>query len=168
VDAEKGSIRLVMAAAFAYAAKLPMYVFHCEAGVHGRGRFEETPGIDRFAPILRLLPGDLAEWRRNDGKAEDAPFTAFAGGRPDRYWPEVESARDGCVRNVGSRKGDRFVCVPIGIRPGGLEVQARRALEFTAHDPLTGKSLKSATMQAGERLTLPPGPGALLILGRCR
>jgi hypothetical protein len=166
VDSESEPVRLVMAAAFAYAAKLPMYVFHSEAGVFGKARFEDTPGIDRFGHVLRLLPGDLPGWRRNDGKAGDAPFTTFAGGQPDRCWPEVESARDGCLRNTGSRKGDRFVCVPIGIRPGGLELRARLAMEFSAHDPLTGESLKSATLRPGERLTLPHGPGALLILGR--
>ena len=168
VDAEKDPIRLVMAAAFAYAAKLPMYVFHCEAGVHGKSRFEDTPGIDCFEHVIRLLPGDVPDWRRNDGKGEGAPFTAFAKGQPDRYWPEIESSPDGCVRNAGGRRGDRFVCVPIGIRPGGLQIEARKALEFTAHDPLTGMAMKSATMRAGDRLTLPQGPGALLILGRWR
>jgi len=151
VDAEKEPIRLVSAAAFAYAAALPMYVFHSEAGVHGRSRFEDAAAIDRFGHVMRLLPGDLPNWKRNDGKEADAPFTALP---------------DGCVRNIGSRKGDRFICVPIGIRPGGLSLQARRDLQFVAHDPLTGEALKSATMQAGERLTLPAGPGALLILGR--
>lgn len=85
VNTEAEPIRLVMAAAFAYAAKLPMYVFHCEAGVFGKARFQDTPAIDRFSHILRLLP------------------------------PE---------------------------------------------------SVKTATLRAGEKLTLPPGPGALLILGR--
>jgi hypothetical protein len=70
------------------------------------------------------------------------------------------------VRNTGSRKGDEFICVPIGIRDDGLEVEARQALEFTAYDPLTGKALKSATMQPEESLTLPRGPGALIIVGR--
>jgi hypothetical protein len=166
VNTEKEPIRLVMAAAFAYTAKLPMYVFHCGAGVLGKTRFEDTPGIDRFGHLLRLLPRDLPGWERNDGKGKRAPFTAFAGGQADRYWPEVESAPDGCVRNTGSRKGDRFVCVPIGIRPGGLQLQAREALRFTAHDPLTGKVVKAATPRRGQRVTLPPGPGGLILLGR--
>ena len=166
VNAEKEPIRLVMAAAFAYAAKLPMYVFHSEAGVFGKSRFEDMPGIDRYQHVLRLLPPDLPNWRRNDGKGEDAPFTAFAGGQANRYWPEVKSPRDGCVRNTGSRKGDRFVCVPIGIRPGGLQLEARRAVEFTAHDPLTGEAVKKASLKRGERVTLPQGPGGLLVIGR--
>lgn len=165
MNAEREPVRLAMAAAFAYSAKLPMYVFHSEAGVFGRTRFEETPGIDCFAEVLRLLPGDLANWERNDGKEDAAPFTVFAGGQADRYWPEIDNARAGCVRNTGSRKGDQFVCVPIGIRPEGLQVEAREALEFSAYNPLTGEVLQSATMQAGERMTWPTGPGALIVLG---
>ncbi|HET6407972.1 MAG TPA: hypothetical protein VFG14_08835, partial [Chthoniobacteraceae bacterium] len=91
----------------------------------------------------------------------------FGGGEPNRYWPEVASdQRDGCVRNTGSRKADQFVCIPIGIREGGLEVQARQALQFSAFDPLTGSELKSATLAAGEKLRLPAGPEALILIGR--
>jgi len=168
VDSESEPIRLVMAAAFAYAAKAPMYVFHSEAGVFGKTRFEDTPGIERYRSLPRLLPNDLTNWQRNDGKEASAPFTSFAGGQIDRYWPEVENARDGCVRNTGSRKGVRFVCVPIGIQPGGLRLAAREALEFTAHNPLNGNVLATAKVRGGERLTLPAGPGGLIILGRAR
>jgi len=166
VNSEREPVRLVMAAAFAYSAKLPMYVFHSEAGVFGNSRFEDAPGIDRFQHTVRLLPGDLANWQRNDGKQAEAPFTVFVAEKPNRYWPEAKSARDGCVRNTGSRKGDRFVCLPIGIRAAGVELEARQNLRFTAYNPLTGAVVKSATMQSGERLTLPAGPGGLLILGR--
>ncbi len=166
VNVEKEPIRLTMAAAFAYTAKLPAYVFHSEAGVFGKTFFQETPGIDGFRHVLRLLPSDLSSWERNDGKGPQALFTVFAGGRRDRYWPEVPAARDGCVRNAGSRNGDRFVCVPIGIRPGGLPLEARQAVQFTAYDPLTGEALKSATLHKGERLTLPAGSGGLILIGQ--
>ena len=166
VNAEREPVKLVMAAAFAYAAKLPMYVFHGEAGVFGKSRFQEMPGIDRYRHVMRLLPPDLANWDRNDGKEEGAPFTVFCAGKANRYWPEVEGAtRDGCVRNVGGRRGDQFVCVPIGIKPGGLEVEARRAVRLTAFDPLTGVAMKTAALRAGERVTLPAGPGALIVTG---
>ena len=167
VNAEREPVKLVMAAAFAWAAKLPMYVFHSEAGVFGRGRFEDMPGVDRYRHVLRLLPPDLPNWERNDGKGERAVFTAFAGGEANRYWPEVkQEVRDGCVRNIGGRRDDRFVCVPIGIRAGGLQLEARRAMELIAHDPLTGEAVRTSTLERGERLTLPAGPGALLIIGR--
>jgi hypothetical protein len=166
VNAEKDPLRLAAAAAFAYTAKLPMYVFHSSAGVMGKTRFEDTPGIDCFGPTLQLLPADLPNWERNDGQEPRAPLTVFAGGQVNRYWSDVISADDGCLRNIGSRKDDRFVCVPIGIRSDGLQVEARLDLKFTAHDPVTGNTLKSAAMRAGERLILPTGGGALIIVGR--
>lgn len=166
VAAETSSIRLVMAAAFAYAAKLPMYVFHSQAGVFGKTRFEDMPAIREFRYLKEILPADLPSWQRNDGKQKEAPFTVFADGQPNRFWPEVPASRDGCVRNIGGRKDDRFVCVPIGIRAGGLQLEAREDLQFEATDPLTGKKIHSAQMKTGERLTLPPGPGGLILKGR--
>lgn len=165
VNSEKDPVRLIMAAAFAYVAKLPAYVFHCEAGVFGKTRFEETPSIGQFARLRRLLPADLPDWERNTGKESDAPFTVFAGGQPNRYGSDVPEAFDGCLRNAGSRKGNRFVCVPIGIRSGGLELEARYSLHFTAYDPVTGQVVKDGVMKAGERQRLSAGSGALLILG---
>jgi hypothetical protein len=165
VNAETEPIRLVMAAAFAYTAKLPMYVFHSEAGVFGKSRFEDMPGIDCFGHVLQLLPSDLPNWQRNDGKEQQAPLTVFAGGKPDRYWPEFESASDGCVRNTGSCKDDRFICIPIGIRRGGLAIQARSAVKFVAHNPITGDALQMAKLRRGEQLILSAGPGALIIVG---
>jgi hypothetical protein len=165
VNTEREPVRLVMAAAFAYAAKLPMYVFHSGAGVFGKTRFQDTPGVDRFQAMLRLLPPDLPNWTRNDGKEEGAPLTAFAGGPPTRSWPEVKPARDGCVRNTGARRGGQFVSVPIGIREGGLELEARQDLRFRAYDPLSGKVVRAVKMRTGERLTLPAGPGALILVG---
>lgn len=166
VATETSGIRLVLAAAFAYAAKLPMYVFHSEAGVTGKTRFEDTPAITQFRQLKNILPADLPSWRRNDGKAAEAPFTVFANGQRDRYWPEVAGGRDGCVRNTGSRKENRFVCVPIGIRPEGLPLEAREALEFDAYDPLSGKIVRSAKLKRGEQMVLPPGAGGLILIGR--
>ncbi len=166
VAAESSSIRLVMAAAFAYAAKLPMYVFHSQAGVFGKTRFEETPAIKEFHRLKDILPSDLPNWRRNDGRQKESPFTVFASGQSNRYAAEVPASRDGCVRNIGSRKDDRFVCVPIGIRADGLQLEAREDLQFEAIDPLTGNIVRSAKMKAGERIVLPAGAGGLIVMGR--
>jgi hypothetical protein len=114
---------------------------------------------------LDILPGDLPNWQRNDGRQEESPFTVFANGEANRVWPEVPESRDGCVRNIGSRKGDRFVCVPIGIRDNGLQVQAREHLRFKVLDPLTGDVLTTAALKAGEQLRLPQGPGGQIIEG---
>lgn len=165
VAAETEINRIVMAAAFAYVAKLPAYVFHSEAGVMGKSRFEDAAGIDRFGRIMELLPGDLANWKRHDGKEESSLFTVFAAGEANRYASEVESSPDGCVRFAGSRSGDRFIAAPIGIRPGGLQLEARVGVRFRVYDPLTGTELLSATKRPGEQLKLPAGPGALIIVG---
>ncbi|RPJ24399.1 MAG: hypothetical protein EHM35_16390, partial [Planctomycetaceae bacterium] len=74
VASEKEPIKLVMAAAFGYVAKLPAYVFHCEAGVFGKTLFEDTIGIGQYRPLLQLLPPDLPNWQRNDGKGTEAPL----------------------------------------------------------------------------------------------
>ena len=161
-------MRLVTAAAFAYTAKLPMYVFHSEAGVFGKSRFEDTTGISSFQHLLRILPPDLPNWRRNDGLDKAAPFTAYAGGQANRYWSDDKPGEDGCVRNIGGRKGSRFVCVPIGIRPGGLQLEARENVRFRVHHPATGEVVQSVSRKAGERLTLPRGPGAYLLIGEAR
>jgi len=166
VATETSSIRLVMAAAYAYTARLPMYVFHSAAGVFGKTRFEDTPAVREYRHLKEMLPGDLPSWRRNDGRQNEAPFTAFAAGQPNRYWSDVSESRDGCLQNIGSRQGDRFVCMPIGIREGGLKLQAREALHFEAFDPLTGKALASATMKSGEGIVLPAGAGGLILKGR--
>jgi hypothetical protein len=159
VSSESDGTRLVLAAAFAYAAKLPMYVFHCEAGVHGRSRFEETPAATAFGHLRGILPGDLANWQRSDGQGEGAVFAVRGGG------PE---APDGCVRMAQSRKRDRFVCVPIGIRPGGLEVEAKAALQFNAYDPLTGQMAGAWTLRARQHCRLPAGQGGWILVGRVR
>lgn len=166
VATEHSGIRLVMAAAFAWTAKLPMYVFHSKAGVMGKTRFEETPSIRDFRHLQKILPPDLAGWHRNDGKQDEAPFTIFAGGLPNRHAAEVPESQDGCVRNTGSRKEDRFVCVPIGIRKGGFQIEAREEVAFDAIDPLTAKILLSAKMRAGERMVLPASAGGLILMGR--
>jgi hypothetical protein len=155
-----------MAAAFAYVAKLPAYVFHSEAGVFGKSRFESTPAIGLYSRLLSLLPADLPNWQRADGKDAASPFTLFAGGRSNLYCNEIASAPDGCLRNPCSRKADRFVCLPIGIRPGGLQLEARQPLEFTACDPVSGKVVQSGKLEAGARLRLPAGAGALILQGR--
>ena len=166
VAVETSSIRLVMAAAYACTARLPMYVFHSAAGVFGKTRFEDTPAISEYRHLKDILPGDLPNWQRNDGRQKEAPFTVFAAGQPNRYWSDVPESRDGCLQIIGSRQADRFVCVPIGIRKGGLNLQARADLQFEAFDPLTGKVITSATLKKGEGVVLPARAYVLILKGR--
>ncbi len=175
VDAESDPIKLCSAAAFAWIANLPGYVFHSRAGIYGYEqccppsgrplRFEQVPGIDAFEHLRRILPPDLARWTRNDGIEPGAPFTVLCNDMPNRYWPEVTGPTNGCVQNIGSITGDQFVCLPMGILGGGITLEARRDLWVDVRNPLTERVVTNVTMLAGKRLTLPQGPGAYLLKG---
>jgi hypothetical protein len=165
VASENDPIKLVMAAAFAWTAGLPMYVFHSKAGVAGREPFQDMAGVGAYVHLMKILPPDLPGWVRNDGREPSAPFTTFANDQPERWWPEVPDPRTGAVRNTGATKGREFVALPIGILEAGVVLQARRAVTFRVHHPLTGDVIARHTLAAGQRLTLPPGPGALILRG---
>jgi len=175
VGSENDPIKLCSAAVFAYLANLPGYVFHSRTGIYGYDqccppagdplRFEQTPGIDAYRHLRQILPPDLANWTRNDGIESAAPFTVFCNGQPDKYWPEASQPTNGCVRNIGARKGDNFVCLPMGIHRGGLNLKARETVQFEAFDPLTGAVVSNLTLKARETFTLPQGPAAYILKG---
>ena len=175
VNSESDPIKLCAAAVFAYVANLPAYVYHSRAGVYGyvrccppaggEERFEHTAGINAYQFIRQILPPDLASWVRNDGLEPGAPLTVFCNNQPNRYWPEAGRPTDGCDRNIGSTKGNQFVCFPMGILGGGVTLQARRPLRFQVFNPLTGAVVSNLTLGAGERFTLPQGPGAYICKG---
>lgn len=165
VSSESDPVKLITAAAFAFAARLPMYVFHSEAGVFGKASFEETPAIRGFRPILSLLPRDLPNWRRHDSRGPDALFTLHAGGVPDRTWPDIPNAEDGCVRMAVSRKDERFLGIPIGIRRGGLLVTARANVQFRVCHPVTARTEMRFRLRTGEQCRIPAGAGAWILFG---
>ena len=101
------------------------------------------PGIDAFLHLRRLLPADLPNWERNDGLEPSAPLTVFCQNEPNRYWTEAPTAVDGCHRNIGARKGNKFICYPMGILKNGVWLQARVPLRMEVIDPLTGKRSSS-------------------------
>lgn len=176
VAAESDPVKLCAAAAFAYLANLPAYVFHSRAGIYGYSqccppggvalRFEDTPGISAFRFLGQLLPPDLAGWQRHDGLEAAAPFTVFCAGQTNRYWTEVPGATDGCHRNIGAVNGADWVGLATGILKDGLTLQARRAVRFTVFNPLTGQEVNRFVMKAGGRCRLLPGPGVYLFKGR--
>ena len=80
--------------------------------------------------------------------------------------PDVSGPTNGCHRNIGSAKGDQFVCLPMGILSGGVTLQARRPLTFQVFNPLTGAVVSNLTLIAENRFALPQGPGAHILKGR--
>ncbi len=178
VAEERDPIRLVMAAVFAWGANLPMYVWHSRAGIYGENERSSCPtmpgatckladeaAVRDFVHLDEILAPDLSSWVRNDGRETSAPFTTYCNGQPNKWWPEVGGATTGVVRNTGSIKGNSFYTYPIGIRPDGVEMEARRLVSFQVYNPLTGEIVASMTRNAGERFTLPQGPRAYIIKG---
>jgi hypothetical protein len=178
VSSENDPIKLCAGAVFAWIANLPAYVYHTRAGVFGwvnccppsgsEARFENMAGINAYQFLRAILPGDLSSWVRNDGLESSAPFTVFCNGQPNTYWPTVASPTSGCDRNIGSAKGREFVCFPMGILSGGVTLQARRPVKFQVFNPLTGVVVSNVTMNAGNSITLPQGPGAYILKGSFR
>ncbi len=175
VGSENDSVKLCAAAVFGYLANLPGYVFHSRAGVYGfqqccppagpRLDYENAPGIGAFQHVRELLPPDLPNWTRNNGTEPSSPFTVFCNSKADSYWPDVANATNGCVRNIGSAKGNAFVCLPMGIHVNGVKLEARRALHFEIADPITGVALSNLVLRGGESFTLARGPGAYVLKG---
>lgn len=166
VSTEEHPIHLASAAAFAWTANLPMYVFHSSAGVRRDPTFQSMAGINDMVYLRQILPPDLSSWIRNDGKESSAPLTAFCNGTPDKYWTDVSNASTGCHRNIGAIKGNEFVCYPQGILSGGLELQARRSVALKVYNPLTGVLVYDLVKNAGDRFTLVQGPAACIIRGQ--
>ena len=166
VSTETDPIKLCSAAAFAWIAQLPMYVYHSKAGVWGDVTFEGSAGFGAYQHLLTILPGDLPNWTRNDGKEPSAPFTAYCMGQANKYWTDVSGATNGCHRNVGGMKNNEFVSYPQGILGGGVILEARQQVTFRVYNPLTGEIvMDTTTANAGEQFTLPQGPGAYIVKG---
>lgn len=175
VAEENDPMKLCSAAVFAWIANLPGYVYHSRAGITGYTkccppsgeeiRFENTPGISAYQHLRKILPPDLASWRRNDGLESAAPFTVFCDGQANKYWPDVKGAASGCDRNIGSIKGNRFISFPMGILEGGVTLQARRPVRVEVINPLNGMSVSNITLNADQQCTLPQGPGAYILRG---
>ena len=167
VSSENDPIKLVMAAAFAWTAKLPMYVYHSSAGVFGRAPFQKMPGVGDFKDLLKILPADLPGWTRNDGREPSAPLTAYANDQPDKWWPEVKNAISGVVRNTGAVQpgGAEFVTLPIGILKDGVTLQARKAMQIRVFHPLNGSVITNLTLSGSAKFWLPQGPGAYILRG---
>jgi hypothetical protein len=166
VASQEEPIKLVSAAAYAWMSGLPLYVYHSRAGVFGDARFEDMPGVDAYRDLRAIIPADVANWRRTEGKDEFAPFVTFAGGQRDKWRTEVPDAATGVVRHLSCVNGHEFCTLPIGIARGGVELEARRHMTLRVFDPLTGKLVREATLKAAERITLPQGPQAYVIRGR--
>ncbi len=65
---------------------------------------------------------------------------------------------------VCCRKGERLVCVPVGIRREGLALRARAPFRLRAFDIVTGQELGVTELVAGKRTTLTLNSRAVLFM----
>jgi hypothetical protein len=156
VASENDPTKLVCAATFAWMSGLPMYVYHSEAGVFGESRFQDQPAIDRFAPLLELLPRGIANWRRCDGDAPDSPLRIISP-RPH-----------GLPHLIACTRGEQFIALVIGVGEAGVELQTQRPIDGEVFDLLTTESIAKGTKAKGERFALGRGAGAYLLKGTVR
>ncbi|MBN1845547.1 MAG: hypothetical protein JW810_07675, partial [Sedimentisphaerales bacterium] len=148
VASESDPVKLVLAASYAYASRLPMYIFHSEAGVFGKTRFEDTPAIRDFRHIAQVLPNDLANWTADDENDPNSPIIA-----------------EGCLSMACSQNGQSIACVPVGIRREGMTLVARKAMQLRIINLLTGEEVRHIQMEANQRIRLSGDRGAVVLLG---
>jgi hypothetical protein len=157
VNQETDEIKLVMAAVYAWAGKMPMYVFHSSTGVGYKANLTDFWNLDAFNNFKNakaLLPGDLPNWSRNDGTGGNAPFNVH------------EDSEGTVVKLYGATRDGNFYVLPIGIS-GTVMLRANKNIALIeVFDPLTGEKLDTAIdiPQYGT-YTLPSGHKALIISG---
>lgn len=171
VASEESPIRLVSAAIASYVSQVPFYVFHSRAGVRGDSDISAMSGWDAFSHVRDLVPGDVAGWDRKNGHWADAPFQPFAedgGGNlhADQMWTDLSDPAAGAVRVYSAVDGTTFFSFPFGILDH-LLLAARRDLDYTMWDPLTGEEVGSGTLGTGETLTI-EGYESVVIRGNYR
>lgn len=168
VAAENDPVKLVAAALVTYVSGLPMYVFHSKAGIRGHEEMADMAGVDRFAPLKRVVPSDLASWTPKNAHWPDSPFRVYSrdgAGKlvADTMWPDHEGG-SGAVRVYGAVKEDQFFVVAIGVK-GVLTMEPRRAAQFEMIDPMTGDTLNRKRLAGGEKFEL-KGREVFVLRGR--
>jgi len=152
-------MRLAMSAAVTWAAGGAGYTLHTGPGVRFGGvedvalgraaNFPEVPRIEEILAGLRatrgLLAADLPNWTRHGVGNAAHPFDAG---------PIKEDIGAGRLFRVfAASRGPRSVTLVLRVS-GAARLRARRAMTTTVLHPLTGDTLQSRALAAGETLTL--------------
>ena len=143
---------LLAAAAFAYVAGLPMYVFHSGAGVMGERRFESMSWLPQFKVLPDLLPSDLPNWDRYDGDSAANPLSAVEQGLNP-------------LHNCGARRGRQFVQLPLALPGEGRLFRANSDAALSVYELSTGRRVQRATVQKGQTFTMRTAAKACIIKG---
>lgn len=165
VATEDDPERLVAGALATWLAGWPAHVFHSDAGVRGLEDLSGVVGIDRFAPIVATLPGDLASWTRRPHDDPDAALRIYATVDgvpiPDVTWADMPAAQAGVATLLQSDAGTEVVALAVGIL-GAATLEARVPLSLEVVDILTGTVVAAHELAAGESFVL-EGAGARLL-----
>lgn len=169
VASEEDPLHILAAAAVTYTAGLPIYVLHSGPGVRGGGRADRERGraaslselprgdelLGGLAALKEYLPPDLPGWDRFDVTMSGGPV-------------QIQPSGTGVKLDVAAaHRGGQFVVVAFAIRDP-LVLQASVSLQLEVLQPVTGARTLQHTMARGDRVRLPSGLEAVVIIGRVR
>jgi hypothetical protein len=125
-------------------------------------------GSDAFVHLESIVPTELASWSRRNAHWADSPFVVYAEEadgdvHADQMWVDLDDPVGGVVRAYGGVSGNDFFVFPMGILNHVL-LEARRDMSFEVIEPITGATLDTVTLSAGQQHTL-SGYTALVLKG---
>jgi len=154
VASEDAPEMILSAAAFAYLAGLPMYVFHSAAGVRAEQSFETMGWLRDMKSLLALLPRDLPNWERFDSNGNGNPFVPLE--------PAIDP-----LYNCGARKGKEFIVLALALDATGRTYRANVNASFSVSALMPVRSLEYRTVATGETFVLKVPARTCVIRGDC-
>lgn len=127
------------------------------AGVRIDKDWSQVENIQRITDGLKvvrdMLPADLPNWSPQNDHWAGHPFEKVS------KW--VDGASEGVTRAYAATEGDRFVCLPMGIK-GGVTLTAKHGMTVDVNDILTGAGTEQ-TLAAGQSMRLDDDPPVYLV-----
>jgi hypothetical protein len=157
-SAENDPVKLVAHAVASYMAGMAAYTYHSNAGIWGGGRSGQQRGpgdlwsfprareiAGGFKAMRGYVPADIGAWTFYDANAKGHPFQSS-------------------VPMFAAVNGPRFVALSFGAR-GRPPIKASHGMTFTVIHPVTGATLQTVTLTAGQSFVLPAEPQAVFVSG---
>ncbi len=141
VASEDDPETILSAAAFAFLAGLPMYVFHSSAGVKAEHSFEDMPWLGQMKPLLNLLPQDLPNWERYDARGKSNPLVPVDASIDPLY-------------DCGARKGQEFIQLALALDDTGREFRANAKVSLSVFTLMPVRQIEHAEIAEGGVFTL--------------
>ena len=158
VNVENDPLKLVSQAIASYINGMAAYTYHTNAGIWGGGvsgqhrgpgdlwRLPQAREIAAgFKAMRGYVPADIGAWTVSHAKTRDHPF-------------------QGSATIVAAMNGPRFVALWYAV-DGRSPLKATRAMTFSVIHPLTGATLRTVTLTAGQSVPVAAEPAAVFITG---